>query len=175
MTLAELCEATVTVSDNTAANLLLRRLGGCAAINGCLRRLGDEVTRLDRLEPDVNEAAPGDPRDTTTPDAMAETLRRLFTGDALSSTSRAHIVAWHRATVTGPARLRAGMPATWILAHKTGTGDHGATNDIGVACPPDSAPVIVTAYSVGGAEALTARERALADVGRIAASFVARS
>jgi beta-lactamase class A len=175
MTIAELCEATVTVSDNTAANLLLRRLGGCAAVNACLRRLGDEVTRLDRLEPDVNEAAPGDPRDTTSPGAMAETLRLLFTGDALSSMSRARIVAWHRATVTGPARLRAGLPATWVLAHKTGTGDHGATNDIGVAWPPAVAPVIVTAYSVGGTEALAARERALAEIGRIAASFVARS
>jgi beta-lactamase class A len=170
MTIGALCSAAVTVSDNAAANLLLARLGGPSAVTAYVRTLGDGVTRLDRVEPALNDVAPGDPRDTTSPSAMAETVRRLFLGDALSPASREHLVAWHRATTTGAARLRAGLPAAWALAHKTGTGAD-ATNDVGVAWPPGAGPVVIAAYDLDGRSPLADREAALARVGRLAAAF----
>ena len=125
MTLAELCEAAITLSDNTAGNLLLanyRRAGGLTAF---VRTLGDTVTRLDRIETELNEALPGDPRDTTTPAAMAAEPAQLVLGDALSAKSRAQLKAWLVANKTGDTRLRAGVPAGWIVGDKTGTGGHG--------------------------------------------------
>ncbi len=172
MTVGELCEAAVTVSDNTAANLLLADLGGLAPFNAYVRRLGDQLTRLDRSEPALNEASPGDPRDTTTPSAMAENLRRLFLGEALPPQARDRLIDWHRRAAAGQGRLRAGLPTSWSLVHKTGTGGHGSTNDIGVAWPPGRAPLIVTAYYTERAAPLPSLEAVLAEVGRIiAASF----
>ena len=171
MTVGELCEAAVTVSDNTAANLLLADLGGLAPFNAYLRRLGDQVTRLDRMEPALNEASPGDPRDTTTPRAMVENLRRLFVGEALPPPSRERLVDWHRHAAVGQARLRAGLPRSWSLAHKTGTGGHGSTNDIGVTWPPGRAPLIVAAYYTESDAPLPATEAVLAEVGRIVATI----
>jgi beta-lactamase class A len=110
MTLAALCEATMTLSDNTAGNLVLKAIGGPAGFTAFARALGDPVTRLDRWEPGLNEARPGDPRDTTSPDAMAANLQRLALGDALSPRSRDRLVAWLVANTTGDARLRAGAP-----------------------------------------------------------------
>jgi beta-lactamase class A len=166
MSVGELCEAAVTLSDNTAANLLLADLGGLASFNDYVRRLGDRVTRLDRLEPALNEAAPGDPRDTTTPRAMAENLKRLFVGEALPPLARERLVGWHRRAAVGQARLRAGLPGRWSLAHKTGTGGHGATNDIGVAWPPGRGPLIVAAYYAESEAPLPSSEAVLAEVGR---------
>jgi beta-lactamase class A len=171
MTVGELCEAAVTVSDNTAANLLLGDLGGLAAFNAYCRRLGDQVTRLDRTEPRLNEASPGDPRDTTTPRAMVENLRRLFVGDALPGTARQRLVDWHLRAAVGQARLRAGLPDGWSLAHKTGTGGHGSTNDIGVAWPPGRAPLILAAYYTESVAPLPQLEAVLAEVGRIVAEL----
>ncbi|MFL6626252.1 MAG: class A beta-lactamase [Burkholderiaceae bacterium] len=166
MTVAELCEAAITVSDNTAANLLLASAGGPAGVTAFVRRLGDEVTRLDRTEPTLNESAPGDPRDTSTPRAMAHTLRRLMLGDALSDGGRAQLVQWMSANTTGGRRLRAGVPFDWRVADKTGTGRLGSTNDVGVLWPPRRAPLVVVAYLTGTRAPAEAREAALADVAR---------
>jgi len=146
MTVGELCAAAITLSDNTAANLILESLGGPSAITAFARTLGDSTTRLDRIEGDLNEAKPGDPRDTTTPEAMASNLRVLVTGDALSRRSRDQFMAWLVGCQTGGAKLRAGVPATWRVGDKTGSGGHGTTNDIAVMWPPGRAPMIVCVY-----------------------------
>ena len=166
MTVAELCEAAVTVSDNPAANLLLASLGGPAGLTAFLRRIGDGVTRLDRDEPSLNEAVPGDPRDTSTPRAMAATLRTLLLGDALSAAGRERLTQWMAATSTGAKRLRAGLPAGWRVADKTGTGRLGTTNDVGVLWPAHGAPLVVVSYLTQSKAAPAAREQALADVAR---------
>jgi beta-lactamase class A len=166
MSVAELCEAAITLSDNAAANLLLASAGGPAAVTAFARHIGDGVTRLDRTEPTLNEGTPGDPRDTSTPRAMAQTLRRVLLGNALSDASRARLVAWMTATSTGADRLRAGFPFDWRLAHKTGTGDLGTTNDIGVAWPPRRAPLVVVSYLTECGAPSAAREGALARVAR---------
>jgi len=166
MTVAELCEAAITVSDNTAANLLLASAGGPAGVTAFVRRLGDDVTRLDRTEPALNEGTPGDPRDTSTPRAMARTLRRLMLGDALSDAGRARLVQWMTANTTGGQRLRAGVPLDWRVADKTGTGRLGTTNDVGMLWPPRRAPLVIVAYLTATGAPGTAREGALADVAR---------
>lgn len=166
MTIAELCEATMTQSDNTAANLLLASVGGPAGLTAWLRRTGDDVTRLDRAEPALNEALPNDPRDTTSPAAMAATLRRLALGEILSTASRAQFVAWLRGNRTGDARLRASLPAGWQVGDRTGTGARNTSNVIGVMWPPASrAPLVVTAFLTEGAREGARRDAALAAVG----------
>jgi beta-lactamase class A len=167
MAVAELCEAAMTVSDNTAANLLLASFGGPAGLTAFARSLGDGVTRLDRVEPDLNEATPGDPRDTTTPWAMLESLRRLVLGDALSASSREQLAAWLVANKTGDQRLRAGLPGGWRIGDKTGTGMNGATNDIAVAWPPRRAPIVISAYFAESELPADGRNAVLTDVARI--------
>ena len=171
MTVAALCEAAMTVSDNTAANLLLASFGGPAGLTGFVGTLEDHVTRLDRTEPDLNEGRIGDVRDTTTPEAMARTLRRLALGGALSPTSRALLVRWLVGNKTGDTRLRAGLPAGWVVGDKTGTADdNGTSNDIAVIWPPDRAPMIVTVYLTQSKLDGGARNALIAEVGKIAAA-----
>lgn len=147
MTLAELCEATVTVSDNCAANLLLVPMFGPEGLTRFFREAGDYTTRLDRTEPELNENAPGDPRDTTTPEAMARTAQRLLTTDeVLNAASRERLIGWMRASNTGLDRLRAGLPADWNAGDKTGTGGNGAHNDVAIAFPPGRAPIVIASY-----------------------------
>jgi len=149
MTVGALCEATVTLSDNAAANLLLDTFGGPPALTAFVRTLGDKVTRLDRREPELNVVTPGDPRDTTSPRAMLGSLRALALGAALSPASRQQMIAWLVANQTGDKRLRAGLPAGWKVGDKTGSwgdGKTGTTNDIAVIWPPGRAPILVTAY-----------------------------
>jgi beta-lactamase class A len=141
-----LCSAAVSISDNTAANLLLARIGGPAALTAFLRRNGDQVTRLDRNEPELNTNLPGDPRDTTTPRAMAETMRTLLLGEVLAEASRERLHQWLRETKTGLARLRAGLPPEWVAGDKTGTGANGAANDVAIVWPPDRPPILIAAY-----------------------------
>jgi beta-lactamase class A len=167
MTIAELCEAALTVSDNTAANLLLSTVGGPAALTAFLRSIGDEVTRLDRIEPALNEAIPGDPRDTTTPAAMVETLRGLVLGTTLSDESRARLTAWLVANKTGNARIRAGVPRTWRVADKTGTGNHGSTNDIAVLWPPSREPIVLAIYFTQVSAKPADCDRVVADAARL--------
>ena len=135
-----------------------------------LRWLGDAVTRLDRRETELNEARPGDPRDTTTPAAMVELLRRTVLGDALSASSREQLTAWLVANNTGDKRLRAGVPNGWRVGDKTGTGGNNATNDVGVLWPPGRAPVILAAYYVEARASDEERNAVLAEVGRLAAA-----
>jgi beta-lactamase class A len=166
MTLAELCEATITVSDNAAANLILRSFGGPAALTQYTRTLGDTATRIDRLEPHLNEAAPGDPRDTTTPRGMATSLRAALLGDALSAARREQLVRWMQASRTNGRRLRADLPPGWRLGSKTGTGDRGTTNDVGVFWPPARAPIVVAVYLTEAGAAEPTRNAAVARVAR---------
>ncbi|MCI5069003.1 class A beta-lactamase [Acidovorax sp.] len=167
LTVGELCAATVSLSDNTAANLLLARHGGPAAFTAFVRSLGDQVTRLDRTEPALNEAAVGDPRDTTTPQAMLQTLQKLVLGDALTPTSRAWLQRWLVETSTGDKRLRAGVPG-WKVGDKTGTAsDSGTANDIAVLWPPGGgAPVVVTCYLTRSKASPEQRDAAIAQVAR---------
>ncbi|MGJ4939078.1 class A beta-lactamase [Bradyrhizobium sp. HKCCYLS1011] len=170
MTVAELCEAAITLSDNTAANLLLASFGGPPALTRYLQSLGDSVTRLDRIEPDLNEATPGDARDTTTPAAMAKTVAELVTGSALSATSREMLIGWMIDCKTGAARLRAGLPSGWRIGDKTGSGYHGSANDVAVIWPQNRAPLIVASY-LTETDALSDEKRNAvhAEVGRIVA------
>ena len=171
MTLGELCEAALTLSDNTAANLILETLGGPAGFTSRTRALGDDVTRLDRIETALNEAKPEDPRDTTTPAAMADDVRKLVLGDALSAPSREQLASWIAANKTGDKRLRAGIPKGWRVGDKTGSGGNSATNDIAVVWPPGRGPLIVTAYYVQSPAPDEARYQVLAEVGRLAAGI----
>ncbi len=174
----ELAQAAQQFSDGTAANLLVRRLGGPAAVTRAFREMGDRVSRLDRYEPDLGMVLSGDLRDTTTPRAMAETVRRLVLGDLLSPGSRQRLLDWMIATGTGPKRLRAGLPAGWRVGNKTGTGrDPGITNkcnDIAVVFPPGRGPIVIAAYYDSGeyTDRIEDRHQAvLAEVGRIAAGW----
>jgi beta-lactamase class A len=170
MTVAALCEAAITLSDNTAANLLLASLGGPAAVTRFVRRLGDEMTRLDRTEPELNQGRPGDIRDTTTPNAMLDTLQRLLLGRALADVSRIRLIGWLRACTTGIDKLRAGVPKDWQAGDKTGS-THGQSNDVAIFWPPRRKPLLVTAYYAGSSADSEQRSTVLAEVGRIAASL----
>jgi beta-lactamase class A len=141
MSLADLCQAALQVSDNTAANLLLKRLGGPPAITAFARSIGDERTRLDRWETELNSAIPGDPRDTSTPAALAGGYRALLAGDALAPPQRSLLEQWMRANETSS--MRAGLPPGWTTADKTGSGDYGSTNDVGIAYGPDGRRVLL--------------------------------
>jgi beta-lactamase class A len=171
ITVAELCQAAITVSDNTAANLLLTSMGGPSAVTTFARSLGDTVTRLDRTEPELNDGAPGDLRDTTTPDAMLGNLQKLLLGDVLAEASRAQLETWLRATTTGNSALRAGMPQGWAVGDKTGSGSHGERNDVAIVWPPQRKPILIAAYYANPSVDDSARNKLLADVGRIAAGI----
>lgn len=173
MTLAGLCEAALTQSDNTAANLLLRQIGGPAGLTTFARSLGDEVSRLDRWETELNEALPDDPRDTTSPAAMLQNLGRLLLGDVLSAGARQQLTDWMLANKTGDARLRAGVPRDWRVADKTGSGDRGTANDIGALWPAGRKPVLVTVYLTGSQAPADERSATIAKVARAIADTVA--
>ena len=166
MTLGELCRATIVTSDNAAANLILASYGGPQALTAYARGLGDPVTRLDRTEPELNESRPGDPRDTTSPRAMAALLQRTLVGDALSPRSRELLAAWLEACETNGQRLRADLPAGWRMGSKTGTGARGSTNDVGIFWPPGRPPVMVAVYVTDTKAPEADRAGAIADVAR---------
>lgn len=164
MTLGELCRATIVTSDNAAANLILASYGGPQALTAYARGLGDEVTRLDRTEPELNEATPGDPRDTTSPRAMSGLLQKTVAGDALSPRSRELLAGWLEACETNGQRLKANLPAGWRMGSKTGTGARGSTNDVGIFWPPNRPPVIVSVYVTDTKAKEADRAGAIADV-----------
>lgn len=148
MTVAELCAAAVSHSDNGAANLLLRELGGPTAITRFCRSLGDATTRLDRWEPQLNSAEPWRTTDTTTPRAIGTTYGRLVVGRALAAEDRKRLKGWLIANTTNTKRFRAGLPEGWITADKTGGGsEYGVANDVGVAWPPGRSPVLLSVLS----------------------------
>ncbi len=180
MSVAALAQAAQEMSDGVAANLLVRRLGGPAALTARIREMGDTVTRLDRYEPELGLVLSADLRDTTSPLAMAQLVGRITTGDILQRGSRARLLQWMENTNTGPGRLRAGLPAAWRTGNKTGTGRAQGTtnkcNDVAVTFPPGAGPIIISAYFDSGeyTERTEARHEAvLAEVGRIAAQWAA--
>lgn len=172
MSVEALCAAAIEWSDNTAANLLLRLLGGPAGWTRYARSLGDEVSRLDRIEPMMNAADPGDPRDTTTPEAMLGDLHAVLLGGALRPASRRRLEAWLTGSRITRTLLRADLPPGWRVGDKSGSGDHGTRNDIGFLQPPHAASptkILAAVYITGASAPLAARERAIAEIGRIIA------
>jgi beta-lactamase class A len=169
MSIVELCAAVVTHSDNAAANTLLNGIGGPQAFTRFMRSIGDQVTRLDRYEIELNENQPGDDRDTTTPRAMVDSLLRIFTQDVLSLSSRALLIDWMSQAQTGLDRVRAGIPKSWPAGDKTGTGQNGAVNDVCVVYPPDRRPVFIAVYMSGSALDVKLLAAAHAEVGGLVA------
>jgi beta-lactamase class A len=166
MTLGALCAAAIEQSDNTAGNLLLEVIGGPAELTNFARAIGDETTRLDRKEPELNSAIPGDERDTTSPAAMCADLQRLILGNALSESSRHQLEDWLQHNETGALMIRAGVPKTWNVGDKTGRCGNGATNDVAIIRPPGRAPIVVAIYSIGSTASADDRAATLADAAR---------
>jgi beta-lactamase class A len=169
MTLGALCAAAIEQSDNTAANLLLDTIGDPAGLTNFLRGLGDNMTRLDRKEPELNSAIPGDERDTTTPAAISVDMQRLLLGDALSKSSRRQLEEWLQRNETGGIMIHSGVPRTWTVGDKTGRCANGATNDVAILRPPGRAPILLAIYSVGSPATANDREAAIAEVAKIVA------
>lgn len=172
MSLKDLCDAAITMSDNTAANLILDTIGGPSGLTAYLRSVGDPVTRLDRVEPTLNEAVPGDERDTTTPAAMVGTMSALLLGKALSMSSRDRLTGWLVANKTSNRGIRPGLPKNWRSGDKTGSGANGTSNDVAIVWPTGRSPILVAAYLTGATVPPDARLAVLADVGRVVAMGV---
>ncbi|RAK63788.1 class A beta-lactamase [Phenylobacterium kunshanense] len=167
-----LCKAIVEVSDNPGANLLLKTLGGPAGFTAWLRTTGDNITRLDRYETELNSAIPDDPRDSTSPMAMVGSYRRLLLGPSLESASRQRLAGWMEGASTGLKRLRADLPAGWRAGDKTGSGANNTANDVAILWPPRGAPILVGCFSTQ-ATAPEARDAVMAHIGRLAAETLA--
>jgi beta-lactamase class A len=173
MPLGEACAAALVWSDNTAANLVLQALGGPEALTAWLRRIGDPVTRLDRWEPELNTAIPGDLRDTTTPAAMLATLERILLGPALAPESRARLAGWMMEARTGLKRLRAGIPPTWSVGDKTGSGANGTANVVAIVRPPGRAPLLAAVYITRSDAPDAVRDAIHAEIGRLVVALAA--
>ena len=174
MTLGALCAAAIEQSDNTAGNLLLDTIGGPTGLTNFARSIGDEMTRLDRKEPELNSASPGDERDTTTPAAMCADMQRLLLGKLLSESSRQQLEDWLRQNETGSQMIRAGVPKTWTVGDKTGRCGNGATNDVAIIRPPASAPILVAIYSMGSASSAEDRTAIVAEAARAVVESLSR-
>jgi beta-lactamase class A len=169
MTVQELCKAIVTQSDNAAANVLLAGIGGPPTFTEFMRSIGDQVTRLDRTEVELNSNLPGDLRDTTSPRAMVDSMLKIFTQDVLSLPARALLIDWMNGSRTGLDRVRAGMPRSWQVGDKTGTGQNGAVNDLVIAYPPERRPIFVAVYMSESELPLTELTAAHVEIGRLVA------
>ncbi|MBP2171331.1 beta-lactamase class A [Erwinia toletana] len=167
MTIAELCAAAIELSDNAAANLLLREIGGPQAITRLARESGDMKTRLDRWEPLLNSAIPGDARDTTTPRAMASNLQQLALGQALPAARQQLLITWLKQSQTGAESIRAGVPQGWVVGDKTGAGAYGTTNDVAIIWPPKGKPLILAIYFTQKHQHAEARRDVLASATRL--------
>lgn len=172
MTISELCAASIEYSDNTAGNLLVAALGGPDGLTRYFRSIGDEVTRIDRIEPEVNTAIPGDDRDTTSPAAMVDDVQHLLLANGLSPQSRTRLESWLASSVTGRNRIRAGLPASWLAGDKTGLGEHGTSNDVAILRPPGRRPILVAAFITDSAVSARERDAALAAIGTLIATLV---
>ena len=173
MTVAGMCAATIQYSDNAAANLLLKVLGGPATVTAFARGIGDQTFRLDRTEPELNTSIPGDPRDTTTPAAMSDSIQRLVLGDALGAGQRDQLRTWLLGNTTNKERFLAGVPAGWKVGDKTGGGSYGSNNDVGVLWPPAGAPIVLSVYLTFPRKDAKVRNDVVASATRIAASALA--
>jgi len=164
MMMAEICEAALTLSDNTAGNKVLESIGGPSGLTEFARSIGDEVTRLDRWETDLNEALVGDERDTTSPNAMTQTLRELLLGDTLSGNSKQQLQDWMIANKTGDAKLRAGLPLNWVVGDKTGGGENGTMADVAIIWPASRQPLFVAVYMTETAASFDDRNAGIAEI-----------
>ncbi len=173
MTMRDLCAAALRYSDNTAANLILRATDGPRGVTRFCRSIGDPYTRLDRDEPDVNSAIPGDIRDTTTPAAIARSYGTLLLGRALSTQDRRQLGTWMKANTTSDEQFRAGLPHGWVIADKTGSGDYGCGNDVGIAWTGAGTPLVLAVLSVKGFPSATADYPLIAETARLLAGVLA--
>lgn len=173
MTVGDLCAAAIQYSDNAAGNLLLREIGGPAGLTRFLRSIGDQVSRLDRWEPGLNSAVPGDLRDTTTPEAIGGSFTRLTVGRALTDADRGQLVAWLKGNRTSDERFRAGLPRNWVVGDKTGTGDYATANDIGVAWTSRRTPLVLAVLSSRATPDATVDDALIADTARVLARTLA--
>lgn len=169
MSLGDLCAAAIDWSDNTAANLVLQTIGGPAGFTKFAASLGDSLTRLDRNEPTLNTAIPGDARDTTSPAAMVKDMQAVLLGNVLSAASRQQLSNWLIADKVGDKRIRAGLPSTWRVGDKTGSGDNGTANTIGILWPPNRAPILAAVYYTGSTESVDARNDVHKEIGGLVA------
>lgn len=167
MTIAELCAATLQYSDNAAANLLMTELGGPAAVTAYMRSIGDDVFRLDRWEPELNTAVPGDERDTSTPAAVERSLEKMVLGNALATPQREQLVSWLKGNTTGGKRMLAGVPRGWIVGDKTGTGSYGTTNDAGILWNAKGTAIVAAIYFTQNDKDAAPREDVVAAATRI--------
>jgi beta-lactamase class A len=167
LTVAEACRGAVELSDNTCANLLVARIGGPEVLTDFWRATGDPVTRLDHYEPQMSRSQPPDPSDTTSPAAMAGSLRRFLLADVLSKASRSLLTGWMRDCKTGTDLLRAGVPPGWAIADKTGNNGRDVVGDIAVAWPEANGPIVMAAYTQGGSASAPQLRQLLAELGRL--------
>ena len=165
ITFDRLCQAAVSYSDNTAANLAFDVIGGSAGFNAFMRSLGDAQTRLDRKEPELNEATPGDLRDTTTPIAITQSLKKVLLDDGLPASAQATLKQWMLDDQVAGALLRATLPADWKIADKTGAGGHGSRSIIAVIWPPAKKPLVVGIYITQTKAPMTESNQAIARIG----------
>ncbi|MGG4268120.1 class A beta-lactamase [Peribacillus simplex] len=147
MTLKELSDASIRYSDNTAANLIFKQMGGPAGFKKALEEIGDKVTKPERFEPDLNEVNPGETHDTSTPRALATSLQAFTLGDALPTEKRELLIDWMKRNTTGDALIRAGVPKGWVVADKTGAGSYGTRNDIAIIWPSKGDPIVLAVLS----------------------------
>ncbi|MEW2314512.1 class A beta-lactamase [Streptomyces bauhiniae] len=173
MALGDVCAAAIQYSDNTAGNLMLRRIGGPAGLTRFFRSLGDRVSRLDRWETDLNTAVPGDPRDTTTPRALGRTFELLTLARALSDGDREQLVGWLRGNTTSGKRFGAGLPSGWVLADKTGTGSYATANDLGVAWTGKGTPLLLSVLSTRPTPDAPVDEALIEETARLLAATLA--
>lgn len=167
MTVSDLCAAAMQWSDNTAANLLLEEIDGPAEVTRFLRSIGDQITRLDRTEPELNTNLPDDPRDTTTPAATIATMEKILLADALSPASRKRVTDWMLGNRTGDKRIRAAMEPAWKTGDKTGTGENGAVNDVAIVMPPGRKPLLIVVFYTGSDATPEQRDQVIADAGKV--------
>ena len=174
MTLGDLCAAAIEQSDNTAGNLLLDAIGGPGGLTNFARGIGDETTRLDRKEPQLNSAIPGDERDTTTPAAISADMQQLVLSNVLSESSRRQLEDWLQQNQTGALMIRAAVPKGWSVGDKTGRCANGAMNDVAIIRPPGRAPIVMAVYSIGSAAPADDRAAAIAEITRVVLEFLSR-
>ncbi|MFY4775815.1 class A beta-lactamase [Metabacillus sp. RGM 3146] len=167
MTLKEICDAAIRYSDNTAGNLLFQQLGGPDGFENAMRQIGDRVIESDRLETDLNEALPGDIRDTSTPRALAKSLKAFAADNVLTADKRTLLTDWMKGNTTGDHTIRAGVPKGWVVGDKTGTGSYGTRNDIAVIWPPNRAPIVMAILSTKDAKDAAPDDALIAQAAKI--------